>query len=65
MDIARAIESGVTVIRADVSGRTTDLLCCGSSAIVDRDGAVRCSLDRFGIGVIAAEIGTVAHVAST
>jgi predicted amidohydrolase len=63
VDITRAIESGVAVIRADVSGRTADLMCCGSSAIVDRDGAVRCSLDRFGLGVIAAEISTVAHVA--
>jgi predicted amidohydrolase len=40
VDIARAIENSVTVIRADVAGRTADLVSYGSSGIVDPDGIV-------------------------
>jgi predicted amidohydrolase len=60
VDIARALKSGVAVVRADVSGHTADLTCCGSSAIVDRNGALVCSLDRFASGVIVADIDTTA-----
>ncbi len=60
VDIACAIEGGVTVIRADVSGRTADLTCCGSSAIVDRNGGLVCSLDRFASGLMVADIDIAA-----
>jgi predicted amidohydrolase len=56
VDITRAIESGVAVIRADVSGHTADLMCRGSSAIVDSRGAVLESARPFGAGVIVAKI---------
>ncbi len=56
VDIARAIESGVTVIRADVSGRTADLMCCGSSAIVDSRGTVLRSAPQLSVGLVVADI---------
>jgi predicted amidohydrolase len=37
-DIARAVENRISVIRADVAGRTENLVSYGSSGIVDRDG---------------------------
>ncbi|HLL81184.1 MAG TPA: carbon-nitrogen hydrolase family protein [Longimicrobium sp.] len=40
VDIARAVENRVTVIRADVAGRTAGLVACGTSAIVDADGTL-------------------------
>ena len=40
VDIARAIDNSVSVIRADVSGSAGDLVSYGSSAIVDSDGVV-------------------------
>ena len=39
-DVARAAESGVSVVRADVAGVAGDLVSCGSSGIVNRDGRV-------------------------
>jgi predicted amidohydrolase len=39
-DIAQARENGVTVIRADVAGRTAELISYGSSGIVDPEGKV-------------------------
>ena len=35
VDIARARDNGLTIVRADVAGRTADRLSFGSSAIVD------------------------------
>jgi predicted amidohydrolase len=40
VDIARAVENSVSVIRADVAGRTAGLVACGTSGIVDPDGMV-------------------------
>jgi len=40
VDIARALEYGVSVIRADVSGTAGDLVSYGSSEIVDSDGVI-------------------------
>src|SRR5262249_12540619 len=40
VDIARAIENRTWVIRADVAGRTRELVSHGSSEIVDPDGTV-------------------------
>jgi 5-aminopentanamidase len=39
-DVARAAENSVWVIRADVAGRTGDLVSYGSSGVVDPDGTV-------------------------
>ncbi|MGQ0736187.1 MAG: nitrilase-related carbon-nitrogen hydrolase, partial [Acidobacteriota bacterium] len=39
-DVRRAMEGGVSVIRADVAGRVDGLESYGSSAIVDHDGTV-------------------------
>lgn len=39
-DIAKAKEHGVYVVRADVAGRTSDLVSYGSTGIVDKDGNI-------------------------
>jgi 5-aminopentanamidase len=39
-DIARAVESGVPVVRADVAGAHDNLVSYGSSGIVDRHGRI-------------------------
>ena len=40
-DIARAQENQVTIIRADVAGRTAGLVSYGSTGVVDAEGTVR------------------------
>jgi predicted amidohydrolase len=55
-DIARARELGVSVIRADVAGRTPDLVSYGSSGIVHRDGTVLGSARELDAELIVAEI---------
>lgn len=57
-DIARAVENSVAVIRADVAGRTENLVSYGSSGIVDRDGSVLQSARQLDAGLIVAEIKT-------
>lgn len=57
-DIARAVENGVSVVRADVAGRTADLVSCGSSGIVDPDGMVLGSAQRLETGLVVAVIET-------
>ncbi|HEY2739011.1 MAG TPA: carbon-nitrogen hydrolase family protein [Thermoanaerobaculia bacterium] len=46
-DIARATENSVSVIRADVAGRTADLVSYGSSGVVGPDGTVLQSARRL------------------
>lgn len=58
VDIARAIENSVSVIRADVAGRTESLVSYGSSGIVDRDGMVLQSARQLGADFIVADIKT-------
>jgi predicted amidohydrolase len=58
-DIARAIESGVSVVRADVAGRTGDLVSYGSSGIVDRNGTVLGSARPLEADMVVADISTV------
>ena len=58
VDIARAIENSVSVVRADVAGRTTDLVSYGSSGIVDPDGMVLGSAERLDVDLVAADIET-------
>jgi predicted amidohydrolase len=61
VDIARAVENSVWVIRADVAGRTDELVSYGSSGIVDPDGMVVQSARNLSEGLIVAEIDTVAR----
>ncbi len=56
VDIARAIENRVYVIRADVAGRTDDLVSYGSSGIVDLNGTVLQSARRLHEDLIIADL---------
>jgi predicted amidohydrolase len=56
VDIARALENRVPVIRADVTGHTGLLVSYGSSAIVDGGGRVLQSAAPFSTALIAADI---------
>jgi predicted amidohydrolase len=58
VDISRAIENSVSVIRADVAGRTESLVSYGSSGIVDPDGMVLRSARQLGPDLIVADIET-------
>jgi len=58
VDVSRASESGVPVIRADVAGRNSELACAGSSAIVDRHGVVLCAAPPSSPALIVAELAT-------
>ncbi|HTE47209.1 MAG TPA: carbon-nitrogen hydrolase family protein [Gemmatimonadaceae bacterium] len=55
-DVALAIECGVSVIRADVVGRTRDLVSYGSSGIVDQDGEVLGIARPLESGLVIADI---------
>jgi predicted amidohydrolase len=57
-DIALARENGVTVIRADVAGRTAELISYGSSGIVDKDGRVLQSAMRLTQDLLVADLDT-------
>ena len=59
IDIARAVENSVAVIRADVAGRADGKVSYGSSAIIDRDGMVLQSGKRLSEDLIVADIKTV------
>jgi predicted amidohydrolase len=56
VDIALAKENRVTIVRADVAGRTAKLCSSGSSAIVGRDGTVLQSGEPFHADIIVAEV---------
>jgi len=58
VDITRATENRVYVIRADVAGRTESLISYGSSAIVDPNGMVLQSARQLGPDLLVAEIDT-------
>jgi predicted amidohydrolase len=59
VDIARAVENSMWVIRADVAGRTDELVSYGSSGIVDPDGMVVQSARQLSDDLIVAEIDTL------
>jgi predicted amidohydrolase len=59
VDVARAVENSIWVIRADVAGRTDELLSYGSSGIVDPDGMIVQSARQLNEDLIVAEIDTV------
>lgn len=56
VDIRRAIESRVSVIRADVAGRAEGLVSYGSSGVVGPDGVVLRSARQLGADLLVAEI---------
>lgn len=56
VDIARAIENSVSVIRADVAGCTESLISYGSSGIVDPEGRVLQSARQLSPDLVVAEI---------
>jgi 5-aminopentanamidase len=58
-DIALAKENCVSVVRADVAGRTSGLVSYGSSGIVDHGGRVLASAPPLGAQLIVADIETV------
>ena len=58
VDIARAVENSVYVIRADVAGRNEGLASYGSSGIVDPDGVVLRSSRQLVPDLLVAEIKT-------
>lgn len=58
VDIARAVENSVSVIRADVAGRTERLVSYGSSEIISPDGVVLQRARRLSQDLIVAEIKT-------
>jgi predicted amidohydrolase len=56
-NMARATENNLWIIRADVAGRTTELVSLGSSEIVRPDGTVLVSARPFAEEVLVADIG--------
>jgi predicted amidohydrolase len=60
-DIALAVDNRVTVIRADVAGRTADLVSYGSSGIVDRNGNVLQTGQRLEEDLLVANLDTNAR----
>ena len=59
-DIARAVENNLWVIRADVAGRTAELVSYGSSEIVDPEGKIVRSSKQLHEDLLVAEIDTPA-----
>jgi predicted amidohydrolase len=57
-DAARALENSVSVIRADVAGRTPELVSYGSSAVLDRAGRVLGSARHLAADLVVADIET-------
>jgi predicted amidohydrolase len=58
VDIARAVENRVSVIRADVAGRIESLVSYGSSGIVSPDGMVLQGARQLGPDLVVADIKT-------
>lgn len=56
-DIARAMENGVWVVRADVAGECGDFVAFGSTEIVGPDGTVVASAQPFVTDLLVADIG--------
>jgi predicted amidohydrolase len=61
VDIARAVENSVYVIRADVAGRAEGLLSYGSSGIVNPEGILLQSARQLGPDLIVADIETASR----
>ena len=59
VDIARARDNDVMIVRADVAGRTADRVSFGSSAIVDTRGSVLCAGEPLSEDLLMAEAPTI------
>jgi 5-aminopentanamidase len=59
VDIARARDNEVTIVRADVAGRTADRVSYGSSAVIDAGGTVLRVGEAFSEGILVAEVNAV------
>jgi 5-aminopentanamidase len=58
VDIARARDNGVMIVRADVAGRTADRVSFGSSAIIDACGTVLQAGKTLSEDILVAEVHT-------
>ena len=56
IDIVRAVNNGVSIIRADVVGQAGELMSYGSSGIVDRTGTVLTTARILDTGLIVADV---------
>jgi predicted amidohydrolase len=56
VDIARASDNAVTIVRADVAGRTADRVSFGSSAIVDARGTVLRAAEALREDILVADV---------
>jgi predicted amidohydrolase len=56
VDIARARDNAVMIVRADVAGRTADRVAFGSSAIVDARGTVLRAGQALSEDILVAEV---------
>ena len=56
VDIACALANSLSVIRADVAGRTAELISYGSTGVVDRDGRVLVAAELMKPELVIAEI---------
>jgi len=56
VDVARATENRLIIVRADVAGRSADRISFGSSPIVAADGRVLQSAKPFSADILVAEI---------
>jgi 5-aminopentanamidase len=56
VDIARARDNGVLIVRADVAGRTPDRISFGSSAIVDARGRLVRAAETLSEDILVAEV---------
>ena len=59
-DTARATESGLWIVRADVAGEAGGLASAGSSAIVRPDGTLVCCGRRFAEDLLVADLHSIA-----
>ena len=55
-DVDRALDNGVTVVRADVAGRTSRFSTPGATAITGRDGTLLAVAEEFTPGLVVAEV---------
>jgi predicted amidohydrolase len=56
VDVARARENHVIIVRADVAGCTADRIAFGTSAIIGADGTVLRAGERLREGILVAEV---------
>ena len=56
LPIARAVDSGTTVLVADVAGHQRGRSALGSSVVVDPDGAVLAEIDPAATGLVIADV---------